>query len=150
MTGAGIASSVLTVLAVLCALLSHAAAGEQGRDSLRPRQQMPSIGVAPAEAEPESLVRGARDAAAQQQDPLLEQTRLRVEQHLKAQRELDGEFKEPEERRRNTRFGVGYEWRMKSRQGSSASGSLTPGPALRGPDGRGPGGAMGGGFGGRR
>lgn len=82
-----------------------------------------------------------------QQDPLLEQTRLRLEQHLREQRELGGvPDTDPELERRNMRFGVGYEWRMRGRQqfGFDSPGSFGGGSGSGGGPGPG-GGAPGGG-----
>jgi len=78
------------------------------------------------------------------QDPLLEQTRLRLEQHLREQRELGAvPDTDPELERRNMRFGVGYERRMRGRQqfGFDSPGSFGGGA---GPGGGAPGGPGGG------
>lgn len=152
MTGTAFTATVMAVLGALCTAGLHAGSAEQTLDQLRP------IGEAPGQVAGRSLaagVQGAQGSAQQkpaaratQQDPMLEQTRLRMEQHLKARRGLAGEFEvDPDSRRRNTRFGVGYEWRMRDRQGT-ASGAV--GGVVGGATGGGPGGGPGSGFGGRR
>jgi hypothetical protein len=126
MTGAGSASTVVAVLAVLCLLALPAAADEQG---VQPQMTLPveTTGVS------------------RQTDPMLEQSRRRMQQQLEAQREFDRDFDMESDRSRASRgrFGVGYEWRMRNRQG------VAPG-AAGGVSGGGNGWGGGFGFGARR
>ncbi len=127
----------MAVLAVLFAGASLSADDPQSFDDLRERQQLQVSGAAPAgpersagDARPESVPGPA------QPDPKLEQTRLRLEQEVQARRQMTGDVAaDPDNRRRDMRFGVGYEFRMRGRQelgfdspGGFAGGGAGPGP----------------------
>ena len=79
-------------------------AGEQGNlDQQRPQQQ--------------TQLSSEAAAVPVRRDPELEQTRLRLEEELKARRQMTGGFEaDPDGRRRDMRFGVGYEFRMRGQQ----------------------------------
>ena len=110
-------------------------AGEQGNlDQQRPQQQTQLASEAAAEIRPPSGATSdgsasvgaqgsqsdtGREAAAVpvRRDSKLEQTRLRLEEELKARRQMTGGFEaDPDSRRRDMRFGVGYEFRMRGQQ----------------------------------
>lgn len=162
MTRAGFTVCGVAALGVLFAGTPLSAAGPPSFN--RPQDQMQLRGEAAAQAERpagamddggaaagmQGRKAGARPETAAgpaQRDPKLEQTRLRLEQELKAQRQMTGDFRaEPDSRRPNMRFGVGYEFRMRGRQelGFDSPGGFEGGGAL-------PGGGNAGGFGnGRR
>ena len=127
----------IAALAVLCASALQAADGQPQPVGEAPDDQRTALPV----------------QADGQQDPLLEQTRQRLEQHLREQRQLDGVPEpDPELERRSMRFGVGYEWRMRSREplGFDSPGSISPGAGPGGGFGGGPSGGFGGGPGGGR
>ena len=146
----------MAALAVLCASAVHAADGQGSGDRLQPEHQAQTVSAGQVGARND----GGRAAAAQgpegagpaAEDPLLEQTRRRLEQHLEEQRELGAAPQlDPELERRSMRFGVGYERRMRGRQQfgfdspGSIGGGAGPGGGFGGAPGSGFGGAPGGG-----
>jgi len=116
----------VSALAVVFAAAVDAASGQDNLERGRLQQQMQLLSEAPADDD--SALDGARkvrrdapEGSARQgvpeQDPLLEQTRQRIEQQLKAQRELsEGFAADPDTAHRDMRFGVGYEMRMRNRR----------------------------------
>jgi hypothetical protein len=122
MTRAGFTVCATTAFTLLFAGASLCADAPQSSE----QQQTPLSGGAPA---PPERAGGARP------DPKLEQTRLRLERELQARRQMTGDFEaDPDNRRRDMRFGVGYEFRMRGRQelgfdspGGFAGGGAGPG-----------------------
>lgn len=151
-TRAGFMVCGVVALGVLFAGTPLSAADPHSFDRLRQHEQMQLRGEASAQAERpagamddggaaagmQGRKAGARpetSAGPAQRDPKLEQTRLRLEQELKAQRQMTGDFRaEPDSRRRNMRFGVGYEFRMRGRQelGFDSPGGFEGGGAVPG------------------
>ena len=110
-------------------------------EPLGEQQQTQASGDA-APAPPERAAGARSDSApgSAQPDPKLEQTRLRLEREVQARRQMSGDFEaDAGDRRRDMRFGVGYEFRMKGRQelgfdspGGFAGGGAGPGPGAGG------------------
>jgi len=126
MTWAGFTSGAVTAVTVVFAAALHAANGQQGVDQLRLQQQMGLLSAASAAAN-RGVAAGARGVQGDGQyestvgpaapDSQLVQRRSRLEQDLKVTRELSAALAaDPDSRRRDRRFGVGYEWRMRDRQ----------------------------------
>jgi hypothetical protein len=147
MTRVGFAAVAVAALGGLCAGVVYADSGQQSLDRLRPQEQMQLLSDAADQTRVQAgaaddgssaaAAQGVQGAARQdaaggpaEPDPKLEQTRLRLEQELKEQRQMTGDFDaEPAGRRPDMRFGVGYEFRMKGRQelGFDSPGSITGG-----------------------
>jgi hypothetical protein len=141
MTRTGFTVGGVVVVAVLFAGAPLYADGPQSFERLGERQQTQVSGDA-APAPPERAAGARSDSApgSAQPDPKLEQTRLRLEREVKAQRQMTGDFAaDAGDQRRDMRFGVGYEFRMKGRQelgfdspGGFAGGGAGPGPGPNG------------------
>lgn len=132
MQSAGLAACGVATLAVLFADVVCAATGAQRLDLLPRAQELRPAGEVSAElpghgADDGSAVSGRpadrRDVSAgsalrlARQDPLLERTRQRSEEHLNAQPERTGDAEAAAAAARaEARFGVGYEWRMRHRR----------------------------------
>ena len=128
---------------VVCAVLS--AGGPLCADDLfepigEQQQTQASGDAAPAPPERAAGARSDSASGSAQPDSKLEQTRLRLEREVKARRQMSGDFEaDAGDRRRDMRFGVGYEFRMKGRQelgfdspGGFAGGGAGPGPGAGG------------------
>ena len=136
MTRTGFTVGGVAALAVLFAGASLGADGPQSFEHLGEQQQTQVSGdAAPAPPERAADARSESAPGSAQPDPKLEQTRLRLEREVKARRQMTGDFEaDPGDQRRNMRFGVGYEFRMRGRQdlgfdspGGFASGGAGPG-----------------------
>ena len=140
MTRTGFTVGGVLVFAVLFAAGSLGADGPQSPER-RGEQQQTQVSGDAAPAAP-GRAGGARSDSAPgstQPDPKLEQTRQRLEREVKARRQMTGDFEaDAGDQRRDMRFGVGYEFRMKGRQ---ELGFDSPGGF--GGNGAGPGGARG-------
>ena len=139
MTRAGFTVCGAAVFASLFVGAPLCADGPQNFERLREQQQTQLPGDAPQP--PGQPAGGRSESAPAQSDPKLEQTRQRLEREVKARREITGDFEaQPDSRRRDMRFGVGYEFRMRGRQ---ALGLDSPGGFAGGGAGPGAGGARG-------
>jgi len=166
MTWARFAAGSVAAIAVAIPGVLYAASGQQGLDRLHLQEQMELLSDAsdqiqwqagaPDDGSSAAAAQDAQREARQQApampaepDPKLEQTRLRLEQELREQREMAGDFgADPVKRGPSMRFGVGYEFRMKGRQ---ELGFDAPGNGAAGFGGGGmPGAGNGAGFGGGR
>lgn len=125
---------IVASLACLFAGVLYAAMGRQATERLGLPPAMEASGDNASRPGPQDRVGGAGalvgtpgdrlssepDLALQvaQQDPRLERPRSQMEQHANAQVEESAGAEAAPDRRRNRRFGVGYEWRMKQRRES--------------------------------
>ena len=118
MTRTGFTVGGVAALAVLFAGASLGADGPQRFEHLGEQQQTQVSGdAAPAPPERAAGARSESAPGSAQPDPKLEQTRLRLEREVKARRQMTGDFEADRgDQRRNMRFGVGYEFRMRGRQ----------------------------------
>jgi hypothetical protein len=137
MTRTGFTVGGALVSIVLFAGGSLRADGPQSFEPLGEQQQTQVSGdAAPAPPERAAAARSDSGPGSAQPDPKLEQTRLRLEREVEARRQMTGDREaDTGDQRRNMRFGVGYEFRMKGRQelgfdspGSFAGGGAGPGP----------------------
>lgn len=149
MQGATFMATGLAVLAFLSAAGLYAATGGRAADRLAvqsagkassepPRLRAPRDDASRPAGSPGDLHRAERRSAIRlaRQDPLLERSRP----HMNALKG-SGNAEMARDRRRNGRFGVGYEWRMRQRRGPEPAPRDERGGSRRG--GGGPGGSGG-------